>query len=199
MKFDSVDAVEQEMFQRWQWKSVQFKVDQLVARGLGINPFGCANALVERAFDLPRPSEIGWLKAARMAMQLSGNELALRLGVSRQAYSKLERSELAGDIKLKTLRRLAEVMGCEVVYVIRPKHGTYAEVIWRQMKTQAIVDLTNAKDQSVEVLERRLTWKLSMLPEDAKARRSLLWTERYREQLPGRLNWYQNNLVKSNT
>ena len=63
----------------------------------------------------------GWIRAIRDALGMSGRELAARMGVSQQTIADVERSEQQETIKLDTLRRAAEALDCELVYVLLPR------------------------------------------------------------------------------
>lgn len=73
----------------------------------------------ERLIPPPR----GWTRAIRDALGMSQADLARRLGVSTQAVSQLEAGEADGSVRLATLRRAAEAMGCTLVYALVPKTG----------------------------------------------------------------------------
>ena len=64
---------------------------------------------------------LGWVRAIRDALSMSGSEMAARLGVAQQAVHELERSEANGTIKLETLRRAADALDCDLVYVLLPR------------------------------------------------------------------------------
>ena len=68
----------------------------------------------------PRP-HTGWIRAIRQALGMSGSELAGRLGVTPQSVSDMERSEATGSVKLETLERAADALGCTLEYVLVPK------------------------------------------------------------------------------
>ncbi len=68
----------------------------------------------------PRP-HAGWIRAIRQALGMSGTELAERLGVTPQSVSDMERNEATGSIKLETLERAADALGCDLDYVLMPR------------------------------------------------------------------------------
>ncbi len=68
----------------------------------------------------PRP-HMGWIRAIRQALGMSGPELAHRLGVTPQSVSDMERNEATGSIKLETLERAAASLGCDLEYVLVPR------------------------------------------------------------------------------
>lgn len=81
----------------------------------------------------------GWLKKARLALFLSSQTIANKLGVQRTAYSQYEQSEEKGSISLATLAKAAEAMNCELVYAIRPKAQTsFSDTIWKILLKTAL-------------------------------------------------------------
>ncbi|PCJ61504.1 MAG: transcriptional regulator [Rhodospirillaceae bacterium] len=78
---------------------------------------------VDRAAQAARqvgmPAE-GWICTVRKALNMSAAELARRLGKSRALVSKTEKAELDGGVTLKTMKGMAEAMGCRFVYAIVP-------------------------------------------------------------------------------
>jgi predicted DNA-binding mobile mystery protein A len=76
-------------------------------------------ASVRRQGDIQPPPK-GWIRAIRNALGMSGAQLGKRIGVSAQTVDALERSETAGTLQLKNLRRLAEAMDCTLVYALVP-------------------------------------------------------------------------------
>jgi transcriptional regulator with XRE-family HTH domain len=87
------------------------------------------------------PSHLkNWLFRARTAQFISSNEDAKRMGISTQAYCKLERNEALGTISLQSLARAAKALECELVYAVRPKTKViYSEVIWRKILPLATI------------------------------------------------------------
>lgn len=63
----------------------------------------------------------GWLRSVRKALGMTTSQLAERLSVSQSAISKYERSEREQAITLKTLRRVASALDCELVYAVVPR------------------------------------------------------------------------------
>jgi predicted DNA-binding mobile mystery protein A len=68
----------------------------------------------------PRPQR-GWVRAIRDALGMSGTELARRMGVSQSTVAELEVSEADDRIQLGTLRRAADALDCDLVYVLLPR------------------------------------------------------------------------------
>src|SRR6187200_3050580 len=63
----------------------------------------------------------GWLRAMREARGVTQRELAAKLGFRRQAWAQFEASEARGAISLASLRRAADVLGCDLVYGVVPR------------------------------------------------------------------------------
>jgi predicted DNA-binding mobile mystery protein A len=63
----------------------------------------------------------GWIRAIREGLGMSSAQLAKRLGVKQPSVVALEQSEAKGTIELQTLRRVAEALGCTLVYALVAK------------------------------------------------------------------------------
>ena len=74
--------------------------------------------------ELPgrRPPK-GWIRAIRDALGMTAEQLGERLSITQPSVQRLERSEAEDTIQLNTLRRVAEALGCEVVYALVPREG----------------------------------------------------------------------------
>jgi predicted DNA-binding mobile mystery protein A len=73
-----------------------------------------------RRNTVPPPPKSGWIRAIRESLGMTRAQLANRLGITRQALDGLERGEVSGKITLERLRRLAEALNSQVVYMIVP-------------------------------------------------------------------------------
>lgn len=73
----------------------------------------------ERFADQPNP-EKGWIATMRLALGMSGEHVAQRRGVSRNAVYQAEKSEKEGAVSLKQMDNLAKAMGGRFVYAIVP-------------------------------------------------------------------------------
>ena len=67
-----------------------------------------------------RPKE-GWIRTFRKALGMSSPQLAERLDVSKSQASQMERMEIEDRITLKQLRRVAEVLDCDLQYALVPR------------------------------------------------------------------------------
>src|SRR6185436_690079 len=70
------------------------------------------------------PPDGGWVRAVRLALGMSAEQLARRVGVSRATIAALERSEERGRITLASLEKLARGLGCRVAYALIPEVST---------------------------------------------------------------------------
>jgi len=88
----------------------------------------------------PRPAG-GWLASVRQALGLSLAEIGRRVGVSRQNVQKFDHAEANDRVTLGTLRRVAGAMDCDLVYVLVPKSGSFAELAERPAREGAARDV----------------------------------------------------------
>ena len=88
------------------------------------------------AQQVPRPSR-GWLRAIRQALGISARELAQLTGTSRQLPLQLEKAEADDSITLKSLRKLAAALDCDLVYALVPKQGTMQQLLESRARVQA--------------------------------------------------------------
>lgn len=66
------------------------------------------------------PPVRGWIRAIREALGMTTAQLAQKLGIKQPSLIDLEQSEARGTIELATLRRVAEVLDCTLVYALVP-------------------------------------------------------------------------------
>jgi len=72
-----------------------------------------------RVAQAPTPTG-GWIRAIREALGMTNVQLARRLGKASQTIEDVQKSEVNGTVQLKTLREVAEALGCQVVYAVVP-------------------------------------------------------------------------------
>jgi predicted DNA-binding mobile mystery protein A len=95
----------------------------------GLEPF-------HAAVKVPRPQR-GWLRAIREAVGASAAELARTLGTSRQLPLQFEKWEAEDRITLKSLRRMADALDCDLVYALVPRAGSMQGLIESRARAQA--------------------------------------------------------------
>lgn len=87
--------------------------------------------LVARATVRPRG---GWIHSIRQALGLSRQQVAKIAQVDQQRIAFFEKSEANDRITLRSLRRMAAAMDCELVYAIVPKTGTIQELADQRLR-----------------------------------------------------------------
>jgi predicted DNA-binding mobile mystery protein A len=88
----------------------------------------------------PRPSG-GWIASIRDALGLTLAEVGQHLHAPRQTVQKFERAEATDRITLRTLRRVADAMGCDLIYALVPKSGSFAELAEHPTRERASRDV----------------------------------------------------------
>lgn len=88
----------------------------------------------------PRPSN-GWLASVREALGLSLRQVGEKMHASGQAIQQFERAEAEDRITVRALRRVAGTLGCELVYVLVPRTGSFVELAERPKREQATRDV----------------------------------------------------------
>lgn len=107
-----------------------------------------------RTADLT-PPRAGWLRAIRDALGMPARHMAEELGVRTSAVFAMEHSEQAGTIRLDTLRRGADALGCDVVYALVPRSsltGTVEAAAARVLRrnTDAVRRTMILEDQALD-------------------------------------------------
>ena len=97
----------------------------------------------------------GWVRAIRDALGMSGAELAGRMGVSQSTVVDMESSEVNGTIKIDTLRRAADALGCELVYFLVPRTSLHDTVTAQSRRKAAqhlaaVAHHSRLEDQELE-------------------------------------------------
>lgn len=101
------------------------------------------NGAAQQLASLRKPPE-GWLSVLRKALGMSGAQVAMRAGVSRNAIYQAERNEADGAITIKQMQKLAEAMDGRFVYAIVPENGEVADIIQSQARRKAEVRIRRA-------------------------------------------------------
>ena len=109
--------------------------------------------LIDRK-SVNRPNE-GWIRVFRKALGMSGPQLAQRLGVSKAQVSQMERMEMEDRITLKQLRRVAEVLNCDLEYSLVPRKPM-AEMVLERAGVKAR-QLVNKVDTQMRLEAQQLS------------------------------------------
>jgi predicted DNA-binding mobile mystery protein A len=125
---------------------------------------------------IPRPPR-GWVRAVREALGMTAAVLAARMGTTAGAVTRLEQSEAADRIQLDTLRRAADALGCDLVYLLVPRRPLTTVV--RDRAHELARRQVEAVEQTMR-LEDQATGKVSEM-EDQLAEQLLerggLWSD----------------------
>jgi hypothetical protein len=89
--------------------------------------------------------------------------------VSGQAIQQFEKAEADDRITLRALRRLAGTMGCELVYLLVPKSGSFAELAAQPTREQTARDVKSVVHTMA--LEDQKPGNTNQLIEDEAERR----------------------------
>jgi transcriptional regulator with XRE-family HTH domain len=82
------------------------------------------------------------LRAVRQALRVPVAEIAEKMGVGRSAVFDLEAREPRNTISLRSMSRMAEAMGCKVVYGIVPKGGKTLEELADERLWASVLGVT---------------------------------------------------------
>lgn len=115
---------------------------------------------------LPNPPT-GWVKAVRLALGMSLQQLANKLSITKQSVQELEIREKKGAITLKSLRETARALDMELVYGFVPKEGSLEKhienkarilaekIVTRTSNTMKLEDQENSKERIKKAIEER--------------------------------------------
>lgn len=136
-----------------------------------------------RAFQDARnaqPLPNGWLHAIRTALGIPLRFVAAHLHVTPPAVLALEHREATSAITLKSLAKAADAMGCDLVYALVPRLGSFPELLKQRAHLKA-ADLVQRVGHSMS-LEQQATGKLKQRIADVAAELSAhprrIWTDR---------------------
>ena len=92
-----------------------------------------------KALRANRRPPSGWLKAVRGALGINTRQLAKRCGVQHSSILKIEKNEIQDKASIKSLKKIADAMNCQLAYAIVPKTGynSLEEIINYQTKLLA--------------------------------------------------------------
>ncbi len=99
--------------------------------------------------------ELGWIRTIREALGVTGPELAVRLGVSRQRVSRIEQAEVEGTIPLSTLERVAAALHCRVRYILLPDQPLQQLAVRYEWDRSAGAAATRRRRQELQERQER--------------------------------------------
>ncbi len=80
----------------------------------------------------------GWIRAIRIALGMSMQQLGNKLSITKQSVGDIERREKEGSITLKALRETANAMDMQLIYGFVPKDGSLDNLIERKARELAV-------------------------------------------------------------
>ena len=89
------------------------------------------------AAQIPARPSRGWLRAIREALGMTLEQVGRSMDRTRQEILAFERAEAEDRITLHSLRKVAEAMGCELVYAVVPKSGTLHDLAQETARSEA--------------------------------------------------------------
>lgn len=93
----------------------------------------------------------GWIKAIRLALGISLQQIANKLSITKQSVQEIEQREKEGTITIKSLREVARSLDMQLVYGFVPNDGSLDELIER--KAQELATKIVARTSSTMKLE----------------------------------------------
>ena len=90
-----------------------------------------------KEFAVQGPTTLGWIKTIREALGMTSNDLASRVGVNQSRIIHMEQSEAEGNIKISTIRRVADALEMDFAYAFVPR-TSLNEMVRQQAKKIAL-------------------------------------------------------------
>lgn len=118
----------------------------------------------------------GWIKAVRVSLGMSMQQLADKLSITKQSVREIELREQEGNITLKNLRESAEALDMQLVYGLVPKDGSIeglidrkarelaTRIVSRTSNTMKLEDQENTKQRLKKAIEERTAEIKNELP-----------------------------------
>lgn len=103
------------------------------------------------------PDNISWIQLIRRSLGMSLIQLANLLGLSSPGLSGLEKREIEGSITLNSLRKVADKLECDLVYMFVPKKSLHSYI-----KKQAIkkaIHIVNSITETMDLENQGITNK----------------------------------------
>lgn len=116
----------------------------------------------------------GWIKTISQALGMNSTQLAKKLGVTQPRVVSMEKNEM--NLKLSTMQKIAEALGCEFVYAFVPK-TSFKEIRYNQAKKKAeeIMKKCNLSIKGEKALNKAI---LDIITDDIfKLTKAKIWDE----------------------
>lgn len=98
----------------------------------------------------------GWINAIRTTLNITLEQLGRKLKITKQGVKRIEKSEAAGTITIKSLKDVASALELKFVYGFIPLDGSFDSLLERKSRNLAekIIHRTNhnmmLEDQQIE-------------------------------------------------
>jgi len=111
----------------------------------------------------------GWIKAIRLALGMSMQQLANRISITKQSVQEMEKREKDGSISIKSLHQAAKALDMKLVYCLIPNDGSLDALIERKAKelatkivsrtstTMKLENQENSSERIKKAIEERTT------------------------------------------
>jgi predicted DNA-binding mobile mystery protein A len=118
----------------------------------------------------------GWIKATRLALGMSQEQLGKKLQITRQSVQELEKREKEGTITLKTLKEVANVLDIQLVYGFIPNQGSLealiekkanelaTRIVMRTSNTMKLEDQQNSDKRIQKAIKERTRMLINEMP-----------------------------------
>jgi len=118
----------------------------------------------------------GWIKAIRMSLGMSMQQLGNKLAISKQGVLDIEKREKEGSITIKSLREIAKALDMQLVYGFVPNDGSLdalikkranqlaKEIVLRTSNTMHLEDQGNSKKRIEKAIKERAEIIKSEMP-----------------------------------
>jgi predicted DNA-binding mobile mystery protein A len=114
-------------------------------------------ATYEAMAHLPSPT-VGWLKAIRVTLGMTLQQLANKLSISKQSVQEIEVREKEGTVTIKTLREVANALDMHLVYAFVPKDGSIDQLIERKARELAI-QIVGRTAQNMKLEDQEISYE----------------------------------------
>jgi len=118
----------------------------------------------------------GWVKAIRLALGMSSQQLGKKLSMTRQGVQDIENREKDGAVTIKSLREAANALDMELIYGFVPKDGSLdalidrkakelaSQIVMRTSNTMKLEDQENSKQRIEKAIEERVIEIKNQMP-----------------------------------
>ena len=122
---------------------------------------------------------IGWIRTIRTALNMTVQQLAHRIGISQQALSALEKSEIEGRIHIHSLSEAAKALGCRLSYTFIPESSleTYLteQIIRKAQEKLNYINHTMKLEEQQTSLDMQKHWLEDLIQELKTTATKQIW------------------------